>query len=73
LGRGDLAALRAMPALDLKARLETERGDTPLTWACRHKQAAAARWLLLWSRARPEVDGTTDNGAMALAIASQQK
>ena len=62
VARGDLGALRAAPALDLQEAwrssggLQVEKGDTLLTWACRHKQAAVAQWLLDQGG---EVDGTT--------------
>ena len=72
IARGDLAALRSMPALDVRARLDTEKGDTLLTWACRHKQAAVAQWLL---EQGAEVDGKAAHGlqqctAPAWAVAS---
>ena len=44
--RGDLDALRAAPVIDLQAHLDTDEGDTLLTWACRHTQAAVVEWLL---------------------------
>ena len=47
---GDLDVLRArsmeVPALTVNQRLDKVRGDTLLTWACRHNQAAVVEWLL---------------------------
>ena len=54
----------------IDAHLDTEKGDTLLTWACRHDQAAVAQWLL---EQGAEVDGTTALGGTALLIASQEK
>ena len=67
--RGDLGTLRSVPALDVRARLDTEMGDTLLTWACRHNQAAVVQWLLGQGA---ELDGTTAKGATSLLVASQE-
>lgn len=49
--------------------LQTERGDTFLTWAVRYNRAAAARLLL--SQFGADVDAKTVRGATALIVASQ--
>ena len=48
----------------------TDKGDTLLSWACRHGQAAVARWLL---DRGADVNGTTaTRGGTALLIACQE-
>ena len=69
---GDLAALqRAVAVLDdVSARMDsTDMGDTLLTWAARHGQAEAMRYLL---GRGADVNGTTDLGGSALLIACQE-
>jgi ankyrin repeat protein len=68
---GDLDALRTLPALDLRLTLpSTRKGDSLLTWACRHSHSHVVRWLLEQGAAADTP--RTSRGATALYIASQE-
>lgn len=64
-----LASLEAVSVESLEAHLDTERGDTPLTWAARHGNEVVVK-LLLGRGA--QVDGVTERGGTALYIACQE-
>ena len=67
--RGDLETLRSMPGLDVNLRLaDRQHGDTLLTYAATHRQAAVAQWL---TERGADVDSVrTAKKASALIIAS---
>ena len=64
--RGDLGALRSMPALDPRGS-DAQLCTAMLSYACTYKQAAVAQWLI---EQGSEVNDTNSNGSTALHAAS---
>jgi ankyrin repeat protein len=68
VARGDIDVLGTLVGLDMEKTLDTENGDTLLTWAARHNQPLAVAWLL--ARGADIERTTARSGASALYIAA---